>query len=240
MKEFSIGDIINFIRLYPSSIHVLKKERCSALRKETLKSQAYSQIKEKIIKGDFRADGYTSENKLVAELGMSRTPIREALHRLQSEGFVKILPKQGIVIQEPSIKETNDYYELRLAIETFAIRKLKGLITEEDFAKLGSIIDNQKKACELRDYSIWMEHDIAFHALLLEIVGNRLFIQLMSNIRDRLSKDIFKRRELFQEGINEHIEILKALKRGDYIRAEQALTEHILGGKMRHLAGGEI
>ena len=210
------------------------------MKKETRKEQAYFQIKEKIIKGDFREKGYTSENKLVAEMGMSRTPIREALHRLQSEGFVKILPKQGILIQEPSIRETNDYYELRLAIETFAIRKLKGLIVEADYAKLKDIIRCQKEVYELKDYETWMQYDIAFHGHLLDIVGNRLFCQLMLNIRERLSSDIFKRKELFQDGIYEHEEILEALMQCDYELAEQKLYAHILGGKVYHLAGIDI
>ena len=217
-----------------------KEGEVRTLKRETLKNRAYCEIKEKIIRGDFRDEGCTSENNLVAELGMSRTPIREALHRLQSEGFVKILPKQGILIQEPSIKETNDYYELRLAIETFAIRKLKDLITDEDYTGLGDIINHQMEACELKDYVTWMEYDIAFHGHILEIAGNRLFIQLMSNIRQRLSRDIYKRRELFQDGINEHAEILEALKQGNYEIAEQKLAAHILGGKMYHLAGVEV
>lgn len=210
------------------------------LKKETLKKQAYAQIKEKIIHGDFRDEGYTSENRLVAELGMSRTPIREALHRLQSEGFVRILPKQGILIQEPSIKETNDFYELRLAIETFAVRKLKDVITEDDYKKLKDIIQLQKEACDARDYATWMKYDIDFHGHILDIAGNRLFIQLMTNIRERLSHDIFKRRELFQDGICEHEEFVDALINQNYELAEQKLYAHILGGKVYHLAGIDL
>ncbi|WP_126424773.1 GntR family transcriptional regulator [Brevibacillus marinus] len=205
-----------------------------------LKDIAYRKIKEKIMRGDFLDSNSTSENQLVEELQMSRTPIREALQRLQHEGLIKIISNQGIVIQELSIKETNDLFDMRIAIETYSLKKNVGFISQHDFKQLDDIIARQKQACAERDVFSFIQLDGEFHQYLLELGGNSLFIQMMSNIRDRLYFDANRLHKRYPDSIarliEEHVKITEALKKGDYELAVQELEQHLQNGKITYIS----
>ncbi|WP_164553294.1 GntR family transcriptional regulator [Brevibacillus marinus] len=205
------------------------------MKRTYLKDIAYQKIKEKILEGHYLDKNYTSENELVEELQMSRTPIREALQRLQYEGLVKIFSNQGIVFQELSIKETSDLFDLRLAIETFAIRKVVRAFSESDLQILETCLDEQRVAYEREDPRAFMRHDAEFHQHLLRIADNEMFMQIMSNIRDRLFYQgcrIFKKNpNRILHSLEEHIEIISAIKSGDPEAAVSSMEKHLLRGK---------
>ncbi|MFC7393019.1 GntR family transcriptional regulator [Scopulibacillus cellulosilyticus] len=200
-----------------------------------LNEVAYQKIKQSIMRGDFAEENVTSQNQLVEELGMSRTPIVAALQRLQHEGFLKVVSNQGIIIQELSIKEINDFYDARIAIETFSIQKTIDLLTENHFNTLFEMIEEQKICCEKQDFFNFAQLDADFHQYLLEVEGNSLFIQTMSNIRERLfynSKCFLIKRQNMMTFIQGHIEIIDALKRKNHHLAVNRLEEHIKSGKI--------
>jgi len=205
----------------------------------TLSNQAYARIKEKIVNREYRDDPYTSENRLVKELGMSRTPIREALYQLQSEGMVKIIPRKGIFIQEPSLKETRDFYDLRLAIEMHTIKHLAGHLTAEHFAVLDSNMQEQEAAYAAEDYEHWLRLDEKFHRYFLEILGNQLFMDLADTIRQRVyfAPDSFRRKEHYGQSLQDHREFLHQFKTGDIAAAEKTLYDHIQRGKIKSISG---
>src|SRR5690625_726743 len=89
-----------------------------------------------------------SENSLVEDLNMSRTPIREALFKLQHEGFLQIISNQGIVVNDMSINRLENLIDMRVAIETFSLRQSAIFIDESDFIYLEKTIQDQVKACE--------------------------------------------------------------------------------------------
>lgn len=204
----------------------------------TLSDRAYQQIKEKIIRGDYRDRFYTSENQLVKELGMSRTPIREALHRIESEGFLKIIPKKGVLILESSVKETCDFFDLRLAIEIYALRQLRGYLNQEHFDQLQQLIEKQQDAYQNENYDKWLEHDEAFHQCFLDIFGNEVFLQIAKNIRQRVyhCPNEYRRREFYGESMKEHIDFIAALQNDNYELAEKILFDHIMRGKIQSMA----
>ncbi|MFJ7730153.1 GntR family transcriptional regulator [Neobacillus sp. NPDC097160] len=204
-------------------------------KKTTLNEIAYVKIKEKIMRGDFKEENYTSQNQLVEELEMSRTPIVAALQRLQHEGFVKVISNQGIVIQELSIKEINDFFDARIAIETFSIVNVMDMLKEHDFSILYEMVNEQKKCCENQDLFGFVKLDADFHHYLLEVEGNSLFLQTMSNIRERLfynSTNFMQKQQNMMRFIDEHIHILEALKLKNQYIAVNRLEEHIRGGKI--------
>ncbi|PLR88284.1 hypothetical protein CVD25_22775, partial [Bacillus canaveralius] len=196
----------------------------------------YSKIKEKIMRGDFIEENFTSQNQLVEELNMSRTPIVAALQRLQQDGFLKVVSNQGIVIQELSIKEINNIFEMRLAIELFSLQKIVGHLTADDFKNLDEIIEDQKKCCEDNDYFNFAHLDGDFHLYLLQVEGNGLFIQTMSNIKDKLffnSTNFLRKQQSMMNFIREHERILKALKEENTDLAVKELEEHLQKGKLQ-------
>ncbi|MDT3427754.1 DNA-binding GntR family transcriptional regulator [Paenibacillus forsythiae] len=202
--------------------------------KVLLKDTAYDKIKEKMIRGD---EEYTSENTLVQELSMSRTPIREALNRLQYEGFLKILPNRGIVFTELSVEERNELIDMRIAIETYSLKQAESRIRDHHIQELARIIGMQEKAYRAGDFADLVEKDALFHHYLLEIVGNSQFIKMYRHARERqftvrAGKWLKNQPDILQTFIEEHRTILDAITRKDIPAAIQHLVEHLEKGKL--------
>ncbi|QWU16953.1 GntR family transcriptional regulator [Paenibacillus sophorae] len=202
--------------------------------KVLLKDTAYDKIKEKMIRGD---EEYTSENTLVQELSMSRTPIREALNRLQYEGFLKILPNRGIVFTELSVEERNELIDMRIAIETYSLKQAANRINDNDIKELTRIIGMQEEAYRAGDFADLVEKDALFHHYLLEIVGNSQFIKMYRQARERqftvrAGKWLKNQPDVLQTFIEEHRTILNAIIQKDIPAAVQHLVEHLEKGKL--------
>lgn len=201
-------------------------------KKKLLKDIAYEKIKEIILKGE---DEFTSENSLVEELKISRTPIREALQRLHYEGLVRIISNKGFVIPELSLKERRDISNMRIAIETYSLEQAIEIITDEDFTNLENIIEEQKKANKNGDLYAFLQNDAEFHQYLLEIVGNSMFINMYKNARERLftirdSKEMRNRPDVILRLIHEHEKILRFLKEKDIHSCKEELKQHLRSG----------
>src|SRR5262245_51497417 len=91
-----------------------------------LKDRAYEKIKTQLLTDEFPPGTFLSERRLAGSLGMSKTPVKAALERLATEGFLSISPQQGIVVRQPSIQEIADLYEIRAVLESYALRTLAG------------------------------------------------------------------------------------------------------------------
>src|SRR5437899_8390145 len=94
-----------------------------------LKDRAYDRIKVRLLNDDYPPGSFLSERQLAENLGMSKTPVKAALERLESEGFISVSPQQGIVVRELSVHEIADQYEIRAALESYTVRALAGRLT---------------------------------------------------------------------------------------------------------------
>lgn len=202
--------------------------------KMLLKDIAYEKIKEKMMKGN---EGYTSENTLVQELEMSRTPIREALNRLQHEGYLRIMPNRGIVFTELSVEERNELIDMRIAIETFSLKQAVHQMNERHIEQLKRIIEMQEEAYQKDDFYDLLEKDSLFHQYLLEIVGNSHFIKMYRHARDRqftvrAGNWLRNKPDVLMIFIEEHRNILNAIIGRDVDAAVVLLEEHLKKGKL--------
>ena len=93
-----------------------------ASSRSLLKEQAYEQIKSRLLNNNYPPGSFLAERRLAENLGMSKTPVRAALERLELEGFITVSPQQGIVVRELSVREIADQYELRAALESYTLR----------------------------------------------------------------------------------------------------------------------
>jgi DNA-binding GntR family transcriptional regulator len=196
----------------------------------TLQNQAYERIKTLLIKGQLEFDEVYSANQFAEILGVSRTPIREALLQLTAEGFFVSLRGRGFKIKEFSEKEIQDFFEARKMIEAYVIEQLVDEVSEEDLKplddSLGQMINGHKK---LGSYS-FLEADKSFHMDLIHRYENSLLESIMGNIRDFIS--IFGQKALaspgrVQEVIQEHQDILEALHQRNKMEAVRALKYHL-------------
>jgi DNA-binding GntR family transcriptional regulator len=208
-------------------------------RPESLKELAYRQIRDRLVSGRLEADAVYSAIQFADGLGVSRTPVREALLQLAAEGFLDVIDGRGFRVRDYTEKEIRDLFETRRLIETYAVERAAEGLTAAELALLDR---NQKTLAERGrrgDPVSLLETDREFHMSLVRRNGNELLVSLMDRIRNHVA--IFGLRALSREGrtaevVAEHGRILKALHRHDRAEAVRAMRDHLLATERHVLA----
>ena len=201
-----------------------------------LKERAYAEIKRRILAGEFAPGTFLSERQMAMRFGMSKTPVRAALERLQQEDFVTISPQQGIVVRDLSVHEIADQYEIRAALETYVVRNLAGRLTPAQVGRLRANLEDQKANCLSCDVEHGVVLDTEFHTLLCEFLGNQEILRVLGQLRAKIHRVIA---QVFKinpgraaSSYEEHRAIAKAVIEGDAALAARRLEEHLEYGKM--------
>ena len=196
------------------------------LSKPSLKLQAYQYLKNKILNCEYRPNEFLNEQKLCAEMGnISRTPMRDALGRLEQEGLITILPKKGLMVSGITEDDVHSMFEMRLLVEPYALREYGSAIPPEQlegFRQLMSAPDQIEDFCKADD---------DFHALLMSTLPNRYLRMSYDritglNTRFRIMTGKVSMINQDQAGA-EHLRILDAALREDWGSAADALQEHL-------------
>jgi len=189
---------------------------------------AYVAIRTAILRTDLVTGHLYSEGIIARRLGMSRTPTREALQRLEAEGLVDIFPQRGFTVRTLRAEDCTEAYELRSLLEEFAVRRLCKVIERKARKELERIVQLQAESCE--DPAVFIELDHLFHISIARLAGLPKTTQLLSNVRGtlwlmgmRLAEDARRREEV----VREHRAIIYHLSRRDCIRAAAAVRQHI-------------
>ncbi|MFC7687322.1 GntR family transcriptional regulator [Ureibacillus sp. GCM10028918] len=151
----------------------------------SLAVKAYEEIRRKIIYAEFLPGEILSENNLSKELDMSRTPIRDALLRLDSEGFIKTLKNRGVLVKELSYKEILDILALNNCMNLYAVDLVSKGVTSFDIEKLQLHLDLQLKATENDDYLGYTLQSILFGRTLIESSQNEIMLKTYDSLRDK-------------------------------------------------------
>lgn len=200
-----------------------------------LKDQAFDALREMIVSGSAPPGVFLSERRLAAQLGMSKTPVKAALERLETEGYIRVSPQQGIIVRELAVEDVIDLFDIRLALEPFVARRIAGRLTTEQEAKLADNLGAQERATAAGDRDTYRKRDTEFHYLLCEFQGNREILRVMSHLQDRLYRAML--RVLVRvpgrmaSGLAEHRHIAAAISAGDGESAATALTAHLEFGR---------
>ncbi|MDI4648397.1 GntR family transcriptional regulator [Cohnella hashimotonis] len=197
----------------------------------TLRDEAFRKIKERIVQGEWGGGTFLSERRLSETLQMSKTPIRSALDRLEMMGLVKLMPNQGFVVQEISLRKIMDIYELRLSLETFAVGRLTGNMDRAFFGRLDENLDKQTEAAEREDIVGYVELDRQFHEAIIAGLANEEYADAMSRIQDKFLMAVrttfYKNKSRLWGSLEEHREIRDALAGNDPSRSERLIRDHI-------------
>jgi DNA-binding GntR family transcriptional regulator len=190
---------------------------------------AYGQVKALLRSGKVDAETIISANQLADSLGVSRTPVREALLQLSSEGFLTALGSKGFQIRRFTRKEIEDTFEAREAIERWVVERL-ALRNDLNTEPLAEAMTRMECAAAADDPNAFIEADAAFHVYLVRALGNGLLASVMENIRDRIS--LLGRQALSVQGrmnevLEEHRRIVEALRKGQAAAATQGMREHL-------------
>lgn len=200
-------------------------------KKNSLKDKAYDVIKQKITSCKFKPNDFINERDLIDELHVSRTPIREALSRLEQEHLVTILPKRGVIVTDVSMKDVIEIYNVRELIEPYLVENYGKNIDKDELIKLKVLLETRDKTDSDSHYSI----DEALHRLLVYSSNNQYFISVMDHIDSQnqririLSGEQVEKR--LERTSREHLEILNYLISEDWHSAVKAMKFHLKNSK---------
>ena len=199
-------------------------------------SEVYCQLKQRILLGDLEPGTALQEKGLAEEFDVSRTPIREALIRLEADGLVRIVPKQGVYVSEITHKSFRDAYEIRYLLIAVAGRLAAQRMTDEELGRLQAIVDRLQGETEIRAIQAL---DMEFHDNLNCSSHNALLAETLQKLRSfmpRIWITTHADAEYFSQTIEEHQKILKALRERDGDEAGRLLQSHI--GRYREYVNG--
>ena len=194
-----------------------------------LEETIYSAVEEKILTGVFRPGEALTEARLSEVTGASRTPVREALHRLERDGLVRMEQNRSAVVVGITRADLADIYEIRRRVEGLASRRAAEHITDSDKKTLQEIVEMQEFFVS-RGADKLKELDSAFHDAVYALCDSRIVNSTLSRLHRQTG--FFRRRSLFAEGraaetVKEHRAIYEAIARGDGDEAERLTVLHI-------------
>jgi DNA-binding GntR family transcriptional regulator len=152
---------------------------------DTAADRAYAHAKAAILARQYAPHDLITEGELADAVGVSRTPVREALLRLHAEGLVRLLPKRGALVEPVTADEIADVLETRRLVETFAVRKAVSVPGAGLVTRLAAHLQAMRDAMAVPDAARYVEADRDFHAELVAATGNAILIDLYRSLRDR-------------------------------------------------------
>ena len=199
-------------------------------KNKSLKELAYDALKKMILSGKLERGKLYTEMKMAQQLGVSRTPVREALLELSSEGMVEFLPNRGIMIKEITIQQVKEVFEIRQIIEGYVAQSVAKRLSPLDVKELDRIITSQEEQTEREDHESFFAFDSEFHLFLVSRMENKRLESILRNLRDQIhlmGYYALEKKGRIQQVLVEHIDILKALKEGNAKKAERAMSRHL-------------
>lgn len=192
---------------------------------------AYDHLKSGVLSGDFNPGERLTEEHLAKTLGVSRTPVREALHKLASEGLIQPLESRGFCVARDSREEMEDLFDIRAALEGYAIRLICECISDQTLEQLNEFIRKAQDAFDRKKLDEIFEYNTQFHdALHGVLAGKTRFHSLMADIRKyvlRYRKDSLHYLDGAKRTIDGHRKILLAISLKDPDLCERIIRQHI-------------
>jgi DNA-binding GntR family transcriptional regulator len=217
-------------RLSTTTGNQLDISPAGALVGVALSEQAYREIKRRIICCELRPGEPINESQLRAMLGLGRTPVHQALHRLELEGLVSILPRKGVLVSPLSLNEVLDMIEVRLTNEMLCVTLAAERAHATDFQAMREIIERSPDLIKQRDLAGLMTLDLKFHVAISAASRNRVLADLLRNLHEKQARFWFlslSDPKHMENVYQEHRELLDALERRDVPVAREAIRHHV-------------
>lgn len=203
-----------------------QKNKTYRVVKTNLNAQIYDILKDMIADRRFEPGSYLNVEKLTQELGVSRTPIWEAIRRLEQEGIVVHTPHKGVRVTELTRKMALELYEVRENMEGLAARLAAERVTSEIISQMGDILTDQERIVSQQDAISYSRSDQDFHLLIYQACGNDLLREILDGLRYKALPLAFKLAPHFTEFLEYHKRILEAFRRHDADAAEKDIQAH--------------
>ena len=196
-----------------------------------LRDVVFNTLRQAILRGEFKPGERLMEIQLANKLGVSRTPIREAIRKLELEGLVIMIPRKGAEVADITEKSLRDVLEVRKALEELAVQLACEKITQEELEELEKAGENFKKVLNRsKDITEVAEADVRFHDVIYMATDNQKLILLLNNLREQMYRyrvEYLKREEAYPQLIAEHAAIIEYISKGEKKAATDVMCKHI-------------
>lgn len=200
-----------------------------SLEYRTMQEIVYEKIRDGILSGQYSPGRRLVAEELARELGVSRMPVREALHRLESTGLVESAPHRGTVVSELSEVEIIEIYHIRAVLEGLAARLATPQLTSQDHAQIQTILNEMNHAMQTGDMQCFLTLNREFHEVIWKAARAPRLLELLENLYATSQR--YRSISLYLPGrlhqvAEEHRQIAAELARGDVVAAERSANEH--------------
>lgn len=195
-----------------------------------LRDVVFNTLRQAILRGELKPGERLMEIQLANKLGVSRTPIREAIRKLELEGLVLMIPRKGAEVAEITEKNLMDVLEVRKALEELAAELACERISEEQIEEMKVAAEAFRETLETGDVTQIAEADVKFHDVMFEATDNRRLISLVNNLREQMYRfrvEYLKQKDCYPQLLQEHQEIIEMIHGRDKERAKEIIGRHI-------------
>ena len=199
-------------------------------RTKSLEESVYLSLRDEILEGGLAAGSALTECALAKKLGVSRTPIRGALHRLSEEGLITVTPNRGAVVVGVDAGDLVDIYKIRMRLEGLASREAAHRISPEEKRKLSDSVELSEFYIQKKDTENLKELDTEFHRIIYKASGNRLLYKTLSELHGNITayrKLSLSSGDRLEASVSEHRDILNAILSGDGELADILTSRHV-------------
>ena len=209
-----------------------------------LRDVVFNTLREAILRGELKPGERLMEIQLANKLGVSRTPIREAIRKLELEGLVLMIPRKGAEVAQVTEKSLRDVLEVRRALENLAVQLACLRMSPQTLADLKAAARAFEEILGGEDVTAVAEADVAFHDVIYMATDNQRLISLLNNLREQMYRyrvEYLKKKECHKQLLWEHQEIIRAIEAGEIDVATKITEQHIdnqveaVSDALRHL-----
>lgn len=204
------------------------------MRPTTIKEQVYIGIKNRILDGTFKQGERLHEVNLSKMFNVSRSPVREAIIELVTEGLLESIPNKGVYVKKLSVSDIINIYELREVLEQYAIRKSIEKINEDDIRKLEEIRYDLIRSFEENDLETYIKVDTNLHNIFFEICDNDILNDIIGSLYPQIQtfrSMSLSKKDRFEQSLEEHLDIINGLINRDFDKAWNGASKNLSMGR---------
>ncbi len=198
------------------------------INSKSLKEQVYEYLREEIRKRNISPGSAINMDKTSKKLGISKTPLRDALLQLEFEGFVEIQPRKGIIVKPLELSDIRNIYQMIGALESSALRSSFPVMTQKNFQQMEDLNSDMREAVSRGNFNLFYKKNLSFHNVFINLSGNKELIRIVNILKKRLYDFPLPKRwikEWEEKSIICHKKIVDLLKDGDIEKACTVISE---------------